>query len=180
VASIEEYWDFTGKPNKSEGVACPQTGLTRFSEISWRLFEFQSPEMRPLHVAEGGSWQAFDALFGAGVHQQRKHVRRNSQRNPRLMYLLSRKRSAANTASCRCERGRNLRQSREGRSVFVIAIETPSTDPTLRQMLAPRDLIRKPVQATRSVRIKFFQIRHVAYLRRDPDKMAPIQAQNSD
>ena len=64
-------------------------GLTRFSEISWRLFEIQSPEMRPLHVAEAGLWQVFDALFGTRVHQQRKHVRRNSQRNPRLMYLLT-------------------------------------------------------------------------------------------
>jgi len=53
--------------------------------------------MRPLPVAEGGLWQAFDALFGACVHQQRKHVRPNSQRNPRLMYLLSRERSAALT-----------------------------------------------------------------------------------
>jgi len=39
------------------------------SEISRRLFEMQSAEMRPLHVTEGGLWQAFDALFGARVHQ---------------------------------------------------------------------------------------------------------------
>jgi hypothetical protein len=38
---------------------------TRWSEISWRLFEMQSAEMRPLCVTEGG----LGRIFGSGLLQ---------------------------------------------------------------------------------------------------------------
>jgi hypothetical protein len=80
VLELIEFGESLGSPgarygNQSELAAA--AGISRFarqrlprlSESSWRLFELQSAEMRPLCVTEGGLRQAFDALFRARVHQ---------------------------------------------------------------------------------------------------------------
>lgn len=83
------------------------------------------------------------------------------------------------THTARCGNvSRDAWQTREWRSVFVIAVESAGADTTALELLATGNLEWEPVQAVRGIRIELLEIRHLSYLRRDSDEMASVQAEN--
>src|SRR4029077_5180047 len=141
-------------------------------ERTWRLLQVQPALMWSLHISISGSGEIFNAPAGTGMHEQREDIGCNSHGNPGLTWSIWREGPTTHAARNWNERRRNLRQFWKWRSVFVVSVECAGADTTALQLLAPSNLIGKPMETARSVRVKLLQVCHLANFRWNADETA--------